>query len=1015
MSRHPRVVDSHSQGHSTTTTTTTTTKPLSSSLYHQDVPTITNQQTLHPFHNTTTTTHDEKYSSYSLSSKESINTNSSNNSGRENSLTNAILHTSPPWEEASSFYYFQNEFSPFVQPSNDHHPHGNLLTLSTSDANLSEISQQPRNDPIVVSSPSSSHRSHTQHVQTFPSLQTTFDNYPRHQETTIDASPKTQTPSSLKNSESFNRLNAKQEREVRCSESSDRRKYSTTAARKQLSRCASFFAKFITVTNVLIVLFIFQVFLGIASSFVLLYSSGEHVLSHIQDFQRFQMQVFIDREIHQFVDNINTFISHMMRLVYRINLNDEISLLKVIDTVDSLYAKNVGANAYRYARFDDRYLAREYNQTVKGLALRVYDPLETSFCYFKISKEEMIHAPSNNSYTLSEYLHSTFTPFFKSKGVKYFPKSRVYYAPFNKGNNSATDILWTESWINYVGASVVSLSIPLFSNYSLSYLNDTSNRYLIQSELSPKLISIPSVDPNTNPQYKTPEYLFGVLSIQFSIELTISKLLNSTRSGWDILSSYSSNILDNSFIMDAKNAILGQQGGSTRVNAMYNIIVQKQLIEVLIAAKCSAIQLPASMTDVTVTTSNTVFFIIPAGTTVNGTTFSDTLEVEIMPFCDSYNLQWFIVVGVKQTSFFEEAVRGSESYLALFVGLLGLEMILLSLIIVRISCSLNRLAASVQQISQFGPFPSKTNNHPSKWKQTLLNAIDFLQESTLFYDIRLMHQNLSIMNSGLEIFCKYIPDTMKRECAQLDLGFSKRELGVLRVEIQDFYELNIVDTNRIAGIMTKYYNLTSNAIHVNGGVVDKFVGGSVTAVFNLSEEHTPEATATQMCQSALQIVLELEKYNQTFSTNFSVTIVMNYGTMSVGNIGSNNRLSFCVFGPEVTLLKSILDEHHISAKSIIIMTEKVFEKVKNIFTCYFVDFIGINEHLEGVYLLECLSQLSTTKQLENFSSLANVRECIIDRSFKEANAELSKLLLESHLACPYSLLQQLKNKISNYE
>ncbi|KAG2377688.1 hypothetical protein C9374_009204 [Naegleria lovaniensis] len=944
-----------------------------------------------------------------------ISTPNANDIQTTKGFMNIIGHRSP-CEEGNYLQHHQSyESSLFFYPSSDQQLEHRCNSLSTvsSDANLSS----QRTD--TLSPPYSIHpQQPTNCVQpSYASIDANSspNNHHPHQQCTMidDNSPNSPTPSSVKHSES----SGKQKMELKSSQSennSDERRRATT--RRKLSYCASFFAKFITVTNVLVVLFIFQVFLGIASSFVLLYSSGEHVLSHIRDFQRFQMQVFIDGEIQHFMDNINTMVSHMMRLVHRINLNDEIALLKIIDTIDTLYASTVGANAYRYARFDDRYLAREYNQTVKGLALRVYDPLETSFRYFKISKEDMILAPNNCS--LSEYLNSTFTPFFKSKDARYNPKSRVYYLPFDRGNDSATDILWTESWINYVGASVVSLSIPLFSNYSLSYLNDPRNNDLIQSAFSPKLISIPSVNSYSNPQYKKPEYLFGVLSIQFSIELTISKLLNSTRSGWDILSSYNNNILDNSFIMDAKNTILGQHGAGTRVNAMYNIIVQKQLIEVLLAAKCSAIQLPSNRTDASVTSSNTLFFIIPGGTTVNGTTIPDTLEVAIMPFCDKYNLQWFIVVGIKQTSFLEEAIGGSVYNIAIFVGVLALEMLLLSLIIIRISFSLQQIASSMAKISQFGSVFENSKNTMSKWKQRLLKTINFLQRNTLFYDIRLMHQNLSIMNNGLASFYKYIPMTIMKhnicEGENFAVGFSKRELGILRVEINGFSKLSLSTANceSFTRVMAKYYNLSFIAIQDNGGMVDQIVGGIVTAVFHLPD-HASENCETQMCRSALQIILELEKLNQNLSTNFTVTISMNYGNMSVGNIGSNVRLSFSVFGPEVTLIRNMISELQNFSKSQILITERVYDKVKHIFTCYFIDFVIVNEQVKGIYTLECLSELSSVNQKEISSTLANIRQCIIEhRCFKEAKIELTKLLSDTQSPCPHTLLQTLNDKIA---
>jgi adenylate cyclase len=95
--------------------------------------------------------------------------------------------------------------------------------------------------------------------------------------------------------------------------------------------------------------------------------------------------------------------------------------------------------------------------------------------------------------------------------------------------------------------------------------------------------------------------------------------------------------------------------------------------------------------------------------------------------------------------------------------------------------------------------------------------------------------------------------------------------------------------------MNKALTIQANAVKDNGGMVDKYIGDAMMAIFNAPidlEDHENKAI-----QTALQIHRDMEEA----SLGIEIGIGINTGEAVIGNMGSDTRFDYSAIGDAVNL------------------------------------------------------------------------------------------------------------------
>ena len=142
----------------------------------------------------------------------------------------------------------------------------------------------------------------------------------------------------------------------------------------------------------------------------------------------------------------------------------------------------------------------------------------------------------------------------------------------------------------------------------------------------------------------------------------------------------------------------------------------------------------------------------------------------------------------------------------------------------------------------------------------------------------------------------------------LKLGGERKEMSFLFMDIIGFtpiseYYKNKDDPEGLVVLVNEFLDEMTNIILANGGMVDKFMGDCIMAVYNAPIDMPNHAEMA--VKSAIEIeakTLELKGlYKERGLPDINVGTGVNTGTAIIGNMGSTTRFDFSVIGDAVNL------------------------------------------------------------------------------------------------------------------
>jgi len=144
----------------------------------------------------------------------------------------------------------------------------------------------------------------------------------------------------------------------------------------------------------------------------------------------------------------------------------------------------------------------------------------------------------------------------------------------------------------------------------------------------------------------------------------------------------------------------------------------------------------------------------------------------------------------------------------------------------------------------------------------------------------------------LRSFEKFVPSTVVKTIVRSGrktcLGVVERELSVLFCDIKDFTTMTeSIDPNSLVFLLSGFFSEMSDIIVQNQGVVDKFIGDAIMALFNapdLIENHAVSAVT-----AAYEMKTRLMEMNQSWMKQklppLEIRAGVNTATCLVGNVG----------------------------------------------------------------------------------------------------------------------------------
>ena len=137
----------------------------------------------------------------------------------------------------------------------------------------------------------------------------------------------------------------------------------------------------------------------------------------------------------------------------------------------------------------------------------------------------------------------------------------------------------------------------------------------------------------------------------------------------------------------------------------------------------------------------------------------------------------------------------------------------------------------------------------------------------------------------------------------------RRDVTILFSDIRSFTSIaELLEPEQIVRLINIYFDVQTQIIEANGGVVDKFMGDQIMAIFQ------GPAMVENAVRAAVEIqraVRELNKQREAVgAATLELGVGINHGSAVMGNMGSKQRMDYTVIGDVVNIAARLCGVAH---------------------------------------------------------------------------------------------------------
>lgn len=173
---------------------------------------------------------------------------------------------------------------------------------------------------------------------------------------------------------------------------------------------------------------------------------------------------------------------------------------------------------------------------------------------------------------------------------------------------------------------------------------------------------------------------------------------------------------------------------------------------------------------------------------------------------------------------------------------------------------------------------------------------------------------------------KDVIETILQDPKKLQLGGELKTATVLYLDLRNFSRYcEERPPAEVVGFLNHSFDWMTEIILRHGGMLDKYIGDAIMAIFGAPLEVPPGKQAQDALLAAVEIV---EKWDKNTRASLDVGIGINTGPMLIGNMGSRYIFNYTAIGDEVNIaarLQELCGEYKVN----IIITDSVYNLVKD--------------------------------------------------------------------------------------
>lgn len=193
-------------------------------------------------------------------------------------------------------------------------------------------------------------------------------------------------------------------------------------------------------------------------------------------------------------------------------------------------------------------------------------------------------------------------------------------------------------------------------------------------------------------------------------------------------------------------------------------------------------------------------------------------------------------------------------------------------------------------------------------------------------DITHLHEHETTISAMKRILPEGMVEQIT-EIANIDMGGMRREVTCIFADVRPWHSLPDVAPSEKLRIINQYQAVATACIHECGGIIDKYMGNEVMALFN-TQLNPERKHAQQALDCALlmrdHFVALYEELGDMPEPHYYI-IGMFTGDATLGNVGSFNRREFTALGSTINISKRVQEN---AAQGAITITQQTLDHIR---------------------------------------------------------------------------------------
>lgn len=320
---------------------------------------------------------------------------------------------------------------------------------------------------------------------------------------------------------------------------------------------------------------------------------------------------------------------------------------------------------------------------------------------------------------------------------------------------------------------------------------------------------------------------------------------------------------------------------------------------------------------------------------------------------------WYAIVTEERSAFFGDVDAITRGTLAILAASIVIATLLVLLFVRYMTGPLSTMVVAMRRIIDSGDMSERVPVEFADEIGTLSHTFNImLDELQKAYDQIKKYAFEAVLAQKKEekirhIFQKFVPqeliDRFFKNPEAMLVG-ENRELAVLFSDIRSFTTISeAMRPDDLVNSLNRYFSTMVDILMERHGVIDKYIGDAIMAFFGAPVKHDDDAVSSVL--AALEMTEALDTFNRNQvaagKPEFKIGIGINYGIVTVGNIGCDKKMDYTVIGDMVNLA-SRLEGLTKPYRQPLVFSEFLYEKVRGEFPCRLLDTVAVKGKTKGV-------------------------------------------------------------------